>query len=73
MGPSHHVRLNGCALTQTVEYETPFYNLIIDHESNNLNIENNNYSINFMFINLLINHLFINLKFIVNLLIPIFL
>lgn len=34
LGPSHHVRLNGCALTQTVEYETPLYNLIIDQEIN---------------------------------------
>lgn len=33
LGPSHHVYLNGCALTQTVEYETPLYNLIIDRES----------------------------------------
>lgn len=34
LGPSHHVRLNGCALTKTVEYETPLYNLIIDQELN---------------------------------------
>lgn len=34
LGPSHHVSLNGCALTQTVEYETPLYNLIIDQEIN---------------------------------------
>ena len=33
LGPSHHVRLAGCALTQTSEYETPLYNLIIDEES----------------------------------------
>jgi AmmeMemoRadiSam system protein B len=33
LGPSHHVRLSGCALTQTNEYETPLYNLIIDEES----------------------------------------
>lgn len=33
LGPSHHVRLNGCALTQTAEYETPLYNLIIDQNS----------------------------------------
>lgn len=32
LGPSHHVYLNGCALTQTAEYETPLYNLIIDQE-----------------------------------------
>lgn len=34
LGPSHHVRLSGCALTQTQEYETPLYNLIIDQEIN---------------------------------------
>jgi len=34
LGPSHHVRLNGCALTQTDEYETPLYNLIIDQNIN---------------------------------------
>jgi len=34
LGPSHHVYLNGCALTQTAEYETPLYNLIIDREIN---------------------------------------
>lgn len=33
LGPSHHVYLNGCALTQTSEYETPLYNLTIDQES----------------------------------------
>lgn len=35
MGPSHHYRLSGCALTQTTEYETPLYNLIINQESIN--------------------------------------
>ncbi|CAF0758201.1 unnamed protein product [Brachionus calyciflorus] len=35
LGPSHHYRLSGCALTQTAEYETPLYNLIIDQEINN--------------------------------------
>jgi len=35
LGPSHHVRLGGCALTQTTEYETPLYNLIIDQDINN--------------------------------------
>ncbi len=35
LGPSHHVRLNGCALTQTFEYETPLYNLKIDQERKN--------------------------------------
>lgn len=34
LGPSHHVYLNGCALTQTLEYETPLYNLVIDQEIN---------------------------------------
>jgi len=30
LGPSHHVYLTGCALTQTVTYETPLYNLKVD-------------------------------------------
>lgn len=34
LGPSHHYRLGGAALTQTTEYETPLYNLIIDQEIN---------------------------------------
>lgn len=34
LGPSHHYRLSGCALTQTTEYQTPLYNLIIDQEIN---------------------------------------
>ena len=33
LGPSHHVALPGCAITQTVVYETPLYNLKIDHKS----------------------------------------
>ena len=45
LGPSHHYRLGGCALTRTTEYETPLYNLIIDQESewrdcNRINILN---------------------------------
>lgn len=35
LGPSHHYRLSGAALTQTTEYETPLYNLIIDREITN--------------------------------------
>lgn len=34
LGPSHHVRLNGCALTAAAEYETPLFNLIIDQNIN---------------------------------------
>nr|XP_002731317.1 PREDICTED: protein MEMO1-like [Saccoglossus kowalevskii] len=30
LGPSHHVRLSGCALSRTVTYDTPLYNLPID-------------------------------------------
>jgi len=30
LGPSHHVRLNGCAVSQCLSYATPLYNLDID-------------------------------------------
>jgi len=30
LGPSHHVRLSGCAVSQCVSYETPLYDLQID-------------------------------------------
>jgi len=30
LGPSHHVYMSGCAVTQTVTYETPLYNLTVD-------------------------------------------
>lgn len=30
LGPSHHVRLSGCAVSQCLSYATPFYNLDID-------------------------------------------
>ncbi|KAF6037031.1 MEMO1 [Bugula neritina] len=30
LGPSHHYRLQGCALSRTKEYETPLYNLKLD-------------------------------------------
>lgn len=33
IGPSHHVYLTKCALTQCSEYETPLGNLIIDKET----------------------------------------
>lgn len=32
LGPSHHVRLSGCALTSTSKYKTPFYDLIVDQK-----------------------------------------
>lgn len=32
LGPSHHMRLNGCALSQSHVYKTPFYDLIIDRD-----------------------------------------
>ncbi|XP_004207060.1 protein MEMO1 isoform X1 [Hydra vulgaris] len=35
LGPSHHVALPGCAVTQTTSYETPLYNLKIDNLINN--------------------------------------
>ncbi|XP_077284234.1 protein MEMO1 [Arctopsyche grandis] len=32
LGPSHHVRLSGCALSEAQKYETPIYDLKIDSE-----------------------------------------
>lgn len=32
LGPSHHVRLAGCALSSAAKYETPFYDLTIDQQ-----------------------------------------
>ncbi|KAI7690624.1 Protein MEMO1 [Sarcoptes scabiei] len=32
LGPSHHIRLNGCALSPTQIYKTPFYDLRIDQD-----------------------------------------
>uniref|UniRef100_T1J9L6 Protein MEMO1 n=1 Tax=Strigamia maritima TaxID=126957 RepID=T1J9L6_STRMM len=32
LGPSHHVRLSGCALTGAAKYKTPFYDLITDRK-----------------------------------------
>jgi len=32
LGPSHHVRLAGCALSPTLKYRTPFYELSIDQK-----------------------------------------
>lgn len=32
LGPSHHVRLSGCALSSTSKYRTPLYDLIIDQK-----------------------------------------
>uniref|UniRef100_K1QW47 Protein MEMO1 n=2 Tax=Magallana gigas TaxID=29159 RepID=K1QW47_MAGGI len=34
LGPSHHVRLSGCALTETSHYQTPLYDLTIDQKIN---------------------------------------
>lgn len=34
MGPSHHVRLRGCALSIAPKYETPLYDLQIDAQIN---------------------------------------
>lgn len=34
LGPSHHVRLRGCALTTADKYETPLYDLKIDTQTN---------------------------------------
>lgn len=34
LGPSHHVRLSGCAVTGCSKYATPFYNLNIDRAIN---------------------------------------
>lgn len=33
LGPSHHVRLSGCALSGMERYQTPLYDLIIDQRS----------------------------------------
>lgn len=30
LGPSHHVRLSGCALSSAQKYRTPLYDLLID-------------------------------------------
>ncbi|KAJ8946452.1 hypothetical protein NQ318_014440 [Aromia moschata] len=35
LGPSHHVRLSGCALSSTQKYKTPLYDLHIDISVNN--------------------------------------
>lgn len=34
LGPSHHVRLRGCALSIAEKYETPLYDLKIDTQIN---------------------------------------
>ena len=34
LGPSHHVRLSGCAVSACSKYATPFYNLTIDRAIN---------------------------------------
>ncbi|XP_033733789.1 protein MEMO1-like [Pecten maximus] len=34
LGPSHHVRLSGCALTSTEIYSTPLYDLTVDQQIN---------------------------------------
>ena len=33
LGPSHHVRLGGCALSPAMIYKTPLYDLTIDQKS----------------------------------------
>ncbi|KAK9874389.1 hypothetical protein WA026_002736 [Henosepilachna vigintioctopunctata] len=34
LGPSHHVRLSGCALSSAQKYETPLYDLTVDRQVN---------------------------------------
>ena len=34
LGPSHHVRLSGCALSSVTKYQTPLYDLTIDIPGN---------------------------------------
>ncbi|TRY73921.1 hypothetical protein TCAL_09118 [Tigriopus californicus] len=34
LGPSHHIRLGGCAVSGCLKYETPFYDLAIDRAVN---------------------------------------
>ena len=36
LGPSHHVRLSGCALSSQSKYRTPFYDLTIDTQGKNV-------------------------------------
>ncbi|XP_065661006.1 protein MEMO1 isoform X2 [Hydra vulgaris] len=45
LGPSHHVALPGCAVTQTTSYETPLYNLKIDNLINNELLETGKFNI----------------------------
>jgi len=33
LGPSHHVRLGGCALSSVAKYQTPLYDLTIDQDT----------------------------------------
>ena len=37
LGPSHHVRLSGCALSSVTKYRTPFYDLTIDTQGKIIN------------------------------------
>ncbi|MPD04679.1 Protein MEMO1 [Portunus trituberculatus] len=32
LGPSHHVRLSGCALSSLTKYRTPLYDLTVDQQ-----------------------------------------
>ena len=32
LGPSHHYRLNGCAVSDCVRYETPLYDLKVSYK-----------------------------------------
>lgn len=34
LGPSHHVRLSGCALSSAQKYKTPIYDLHVDSQGN---------------------------------------
>jgi AmmeMemoRadiSam system protein B len=34
LGPSHHVRLSGCALSTARKYKTPLYDLHVDSQVN---------------------------------------
>ncbi|KAF5308864.1 hypothetical protein FQR65_LT00564 [Abscondita terminalis] len=36
LGPSHHARVSGCALTSLTKYQTPFYDLLVDEQVNKM-------------------------------------
>jgi len=45
LGPSHHVRLSGCAVTQCTSYQTPLGDLTIDREVTNELLETGKFEV----------------------------